>query len=350
MEKGMFTEFYIEENIWEELEKHVKSFQQIFVVHGEKSLIAIEKKLLKVFGDKKYTLVNYGGECSYNNAEKILAKFNSLKNKPEIILAVGGGKCIDVAKIVAEKSCTDIFVVPTIASTCADTSGLSVVYEDSHKFYELYFLKNPPKKVFIDLYTIYKAPRKYLWAGMGDTLAKYYEFNLKAENQYLNYQTKLGKSICSMCKDSVLKNGKTAYDNDEFISDEFREVVATILISTGYVSNLIDFFYNCALAHIIFNSFTVIHEVEKNHLHGEVVAYGILVQLSIENKHEELDELLKFYKSIGLPTKLSDVVSAKNFAEHKENIYKDIIWNAMNEKIPLELSPEILDKVFEIKN
>lgn len=39
--------------------------------------------------------------------------------------------------------------------------------------------------------------------------------------------------------------------------------------------------------------------------HGEKVAFGTLVQLSLENeKHEKILKLMKFYKILGLPTTL----------------------------------------------
>ena len=48
-------------------------------------------------------------------------------------------------------------------------------------------------------------------------------------------------------------------------------------------------------------------QIEKNHLHGEVVSYGVLVQLIYDGQYDKLDELYPFYKSVKLPTKLADI-------------------------------------------
>ena len=47
-------------------------------------------------------------------------------------------------------------------------------------------------------------------------------------------------------------------------------------------------------------------KVEHNHLHGEIVSYGVLVQLMLDNNTKEIDKLLPFYKEIRLPTSYKD--------------------------------------------
>ena len=42
-------------------------------------------------------------------------------------------------------------------------------------------------------------------------------------------------------------------------------------------------------------------------LHGNKVAYGILVQLLLEQRESEVARLLKFYHKLGLPTSLRDL-------------------------------------------
>ncbi|MBA5760653.1 oxidoreductase, partial [Escherichia coli] len=47
---------------------------------------------------------------------------------------------------------------------------------------------------------------------------------------------------------------------------------------------------------------------ETHHLlHGNKVAYGILVQLVIENRWDEIERLLPFYSELGLPMSLYDM-------------------------------------------
>lgn len=91
------------------------------------------------------------------------------------------------------------------------------------------------------------------------------------------------------------------------------------------VSNLVDEFLNGAVAHSVFYGLTVLPRIEKEHLHGEVVSFGILVQLVMEGKQEEYKELLSFYKKMKFPAKLSDVVVIEEFLEKEEEILKEIL-------------------------
>ena len=50
----------------------------------------------------------------------------------------------------------------------------------------------------------------------------------------------------------------------------------------------------------------MIPECEK-HLHGEIVAFGVLCLLTYDNQIEERDRILKFNKSIGLPVTLDEI-------------------------------------------
>ena len=322
-----FTSYYVDKNIWGKLETELKEYKNILVVTGEKSYEAVKENLLKVLELKKYSITKYQGECSYEHADEII---NFAKDKDfDLVLGVGGGKAIDTAKIVASKLKKDIFVVPTIASTCAGTSALSVVYNNDKTFKEFCLYDAPPKKIFIDLETIKKSPKKYIWAGMGDTLAKFYEVRLKAEylknkNIDINFPSSMGVELSKLCRDIIIENGIKAYENPE-INEEFKKVVLAIIANTGMVSNLVDEFLNGGIAHSVFYGLTVLPRIEKEHLHGEVVAFGILVQLLMEKRFDEYKELSKFYTHMNFPQKLSDVVILDEFFEKENEIIKEIL-------------------------
>ena len=86
------------------------------------------------------------------------------------------------------------------------------------------------------------------------------------------------------------------------------EIILAIIVSTGFVSNFVQVDYTTGMAHAMYNGFTILPSTEANHhLHGEVVSYGILVMLTVDKQYEERDRVMAFNKSIGLPTKLSDI-------------------------------------------
>lgn len=326
-ENFAFTSYCIDINIWGELKKSIEKYNKILIVTGEKSFAAVKENLLKALSDKYFEIKKYQGECTYEHADEIYK--SSLENDFDLVLGVGGGKAIDTAKIAAWKMKKDIFIVPTIASTCAGTSALSVVYNSDSTFKEFCFYDAPPKKIFIDLETIKNSPSKYIWAGMGDTLAKFYEVRIKHEymiykNLPVNFPSAMGVKLSSLCRDLILENGEKAF-YEKNITEEFKKIVLAILVNTGMVSNLVDEFLNGAVAHSVFYGLTVIPRIEKEHLHGEVVAFGVLVQLIMEGKQKEYKELIPFYKKMKFPVKLSDVVVMKEFLEKEEEILKEIL-------------------------
>ena len=213
-------------------------------------------------------------------------------------------------------------------------------------FQELYFLKRPPHKTFINLDTLIAAPKKYLWAGIGDTLAKYYEMNLKARGKRLNFNTTMGEKLSHLCKETMLNYGKHALSTS-IVDSDFKEVAGVILVTTGIVSNLIDFKYNGALAHAIFDALTKIKRVEEEHLHGEVVAFGILIQLQLEGNHKELNNLLNFYKEINLPTTLKEIVVKNEYLEKKEEIIDKILNSIAGSEIPLNFTRDEFITILE---
>ena len=344
MEKSILTEVYMDSNIWNILGKEIQNYNNILVIHGDKSLLSIKNEFFKTLKDKNFHLVHYGNECCHSIVNSTLDNLND--NTYDLILGIGGGKSIDASKVVMDKLNIPLFTIPTIASTCAAVSYISVMYEENHVFQELYFLKRPPHKTFINLDTLIAAPKKYLWAGIGDTLAKYYEMNLKARGKRLNFNTTMGEKLSHLCIETMLNYWKHALSTS-IVDSDFKEVAGVILVTTGIVSNLIDFKYNGALAHAIFDALTKIKRVEEEHLHGEVVAFGILIQLQLEGNHKELNNLLNFYKEINLPTTLKEIVVKNEYLEKKEEIIDKILNSIAGSEIPLNFTRDEFITILE---
>lgn len=283
---------------------------RLFVIGGHTALAAALPRLQAALTGSNLAIAGvqwYGGECTYNN---IRACADAAKQAgAQVIVGIGGGKALDTAKGAANLLGTPVFTLPTIAATCAATTALSVVYDDNHKFTEFAFFDAPAHHTFIDTAVIAAAPAKYLRAGIGDTLAKHYECTFASRNDNLDHSSGMAVNLSRMCKDPLLQVGVQALQDCEagVPSDALQQAVLANVVTTGYVSCLVAEDYNGAVAHSLFYGLTILPDFEKNYLHGDVVAYGILVQLALDKNENELLLLRDFLAAVGIPTCLADI-------------------------------------------
>lgn len=317
---------------------------KVQLIGGLKALEATTPLLKEALNNSRIELLDplwYGGECTYENIELLVIK--AKENGAEIIVGLGGGKAIDTAKGVAFMLNLPVITIPTIAATCAATSKLSVVYDSNHKFTEFMFLKEPPIHCFINSRIIAEAPVKYLRAGMGDTLAKHYECTLSARGDDLNYTSALGRTISNMCAEPLFMHGSQALRDcaDTKVTPSMEEIVQANIVNTGMVSLLVNDIYNGAVAHSLFYGLTLLPHIEKYYLHGDVVAYGILVQLMVDNQPEEAAKVHDFLKQWGCPVSLSEIEVPLNRQALKE-VLKETANGPDMAHLPYKINEDML--------
>lgn len=310
MEKTLFPGYSIGLDAYDDIANVCPAYgKKIAIIGGKRALAAAQDLILKAIEKTDMEVVGvfwYGGEASVENIDMLRPQVE----KADMIFAVGGGKAIDTCKVLAHTTNRPFFTFPTIASTCASCTSLGILYHPDGSLREYSFSKIPPNHIFINPQIIANAPSIYLWAGMGDTMAKHYECTISSRNDTPSHSDAMGVALSSMCATPIICWGEKAMAdcNAHQVTHELTEVILGIIISTGFVSNFVQVDYTTGLAHAIYNGFTVLPSTEANHhLHGEVVSYGILAMLTIDKQYEERDKLFKFSKSIGLPTKLADI-------------------------------------------
>lgn len=319
------------------------------IIGGKQALAAAQDKILEVTGKSGLEVVGcfwYGGESSLENIETLALQVQNA----DMIFAVGGGKAIDTAKVLAQRSGKPFFTFPTIASTCAACTSLGILYHPDGSLREYSFSKIPPNHIFIDTQIIANAPAKYLWAGIGDSMAKHYECTISSRGDTPSHSDAMGIALSSRCSEPFQRWGKKAMDDcaAHRVTHEFTEIVLGIIISTGLVSNFVQVDYTTGLAHAVYNGFTVIPAIEQNHhLHGEIVAYGILVLLSADRQYEERERVFRFNTSIGLPTKLADIHATK---DDLPVVAKKALMGIDVRKYPYEVTEEmIINTILELE-
>ncbi len=327
---------------FENLESVLSSYgRKAALLYGEKAFAASKDKVLPALKDFEivYQTV-YGKEASYANIDRLSA-VEEIK-KADFILAIGGGKCIDVAKVVGDRLDKPVFTVASIASTCAAVTKIAVLHNDDGSFREVYRLKNPPVHCFIDPEIVVNAPAKYFWAGMGDTMAKHVECVFSSKNDVLDFESYLGRTISDLCYYPILEKGEKAYADvrNHVVSGEVEDVIKSIIIATGAVSVSVNPDYNSALAHALYYGLTVREWMEQKHLHGEIVSYGTLVQLLIDNQMEELRKVYDFNKKVQLPVCLKDLDLERD--DPMDDILDATIINPELNHIPYSITKDMV--------
>lgn len=309
--KNMFLPNYsIGEFVYSEVPKICLSYGEKVVFIGGKTALSKASDLVKKELEKTQIKVLgtfwYGGEAAYENVENL--KKEKEVQEADVIFAFGGGKALDTAKVLTGQLKKPLFTFPTIAATCASTTAVCAVYTTEGVFDSLYTRHRPAEHTFINTKIISEAPKKYLWAGIGDTLAKAYEPEFSSRNLELDYYNSLGIAMSKLCEKPLIEYGYKALEDckEKKNSKALEEVVLSIIVNTGLVSNHLINDYNSCVAHAMYYGFTTIPKVEKNHLHGEIVSYGVLLQLVLDGKLDELEKLIKFYGQVNLPTSYKD--------------------------------------------
>ncbi|NTU59178.1 MAG: glycerol dehydrogenase [Chlorobiaceae bacterium] len=249
----------------------------------------------------------FGGEC----CEVELARLAVIVRDHDIdvVVAMGGGKAIDTAKIAGDRAGVPVIVIPTIASTDAPCSGCAVLYSERGVFESVHYQRMSPAAVLVDTEIIAKAPVRFLVAGMGDALATWFEAKSCSDTQSKNecggLGTLAGLNLARLCYDTLLDYGSLAIiaAGQQIVTPALERIVeANILLSgIGFESG------GLASAHAIHNGLTALEETHAFY-HGEKVAFGTLAGLQLSDADpDETARAYAFCEEIGLPTTLADV-------------------------------------------
>lgn len=304
------------------------------------------EKLKNIYDDADHNIYTFIFETEVMD-ELIEEKANELKKmEPDVVLGIGGGKTIDVAKAVGTKLRVPFIIVPTIAATDAPTSSLSVIYNRDGSHAGEFFYDHSPSILVVDSKIIAQAPTRFLVSGMGDALATLIEADStrKSNTPNLVYhkagghkQTLAGQAIARACYETLMKYGvlaKKACDQN-VVTEALENIIETniLLSGLGFENNA------TSGAHSVNDGITVMENGNKT-MHGEKVAFGCIVQLIAECADKEyLDEVLEFCMSVGLPVCLEDLF-IENSDENIRRIAEASMhsnWNNMPFDVDVDL-------------
>jgi glycerol dehydrogenase-like iron-containing ADH family enzyme len=251
---------------------------------------------------------SYGSDCS--EATLVRLQQQAAGHQADMVIGLGGGKALDTAKLLGHQRHCPVVTIPTSAATCAAWTALSNVYSDQGEFLYDVALARCPDLLILDYALIRSAPPRTLVAGIGDGIAKWYEASVSSG---ASQQTLIVSAVqqARVLRDILFQ--KTPAALADWGGDDWQQVVDATVLLAGVIGGVGGAQCRTVAAHAVHNGLT---QVAASHgtLHGEKVAYGILVQLRLEELAGKTalamaarQQLIQFYGAAGLPKTLTEL-------------------------------------------
>lgn len=213
--------------------------------------------------------------------EAIFQMAVELPSTVEAIVAIGGGKAIDIGKYLAFLKRLPLFSVPTAVSNdgfCSPMASLTVRGKKTSFRVEL------PQAVIVDTEVLQKAPAKFLYSGMGDLFCKItsvYDWKLayRCTREPVN---DFAANMARSAADTFLYYDEKRLDNPDFL-----RVIATSLMMSGIAMEVARSSRPASGSeHLISHAYDKV--AEKPSLHGLQVGVASYAVSLLQEKTEPL--------------------------------------------------------------
>ncbi|MFN3384064.1 MAG: iron-containing alcohol dehydrogenase [Archaeoglobaceae archaeon] len=282
---------------------------------------------------------------------------------PQLIIAIGGGSVIDVAKMarilreididpvgitpfvdlfeLGYKKKSKLIAIPTTSGTGADVTWACVLTDKAENRKMTPANKEIIPDVSILDYRIVEKMPSYLIAGTGmDALTH------AIEGLVSIWRNDFSDAMCEKALELILENLERSYAND--LNARAKMHIAATMAGMGFGNSQVGLIH--ALGHSFGAFFKLHHGVSVGLFLPYVLQYyrrsgdakSILDRVSKKIGLEDMEALIKgifeLMKKIGVPTKISEIVNDKEFSEKLENL----IMATLND-VSLAMSPRVPD-------
>lgn len=260
------------------------------VIATEEALIPIMKPYLEEMkrdlpGSEVYLIEENSFEEAMELAKQICMK------DVEVIIGVGGGKVLDVAKYAGFVGKIPYICVPTTLSNDSLSSPVAVLGTegDARKTLKCAI----PAGIVVDVNVVMGAPASHLQSGIGDTISKYtalYDWKLDAAHRGERVDD-FSYLLSDMAFSSLCYNEEKSLKSKEFI-----KILTQALVLGGLAMEIAGNSRPCSGSEHLF-----CHSLEENYKeiqisHGMAVALGSLVSCRLQGRDvSRLETVLKAY-------------------------------------------------------
>lgn len=214
------------------------------------------------------------------------------KDKGELVVGIGGGRSVDIAKMIAFNLKKPFVSIPTAASHDGIASPfVSVKSDKPHSI-----VATAPLGVFVDIDIVKKAPKHLLASGCGDLIA-----NIIAVKDWELGRDKVGEYYGRYSASLSLLSAKIVIENSELFAKKGLDVrvIVEALISAGVASCIAGSSRPCSGAEHLFS-----HALDKIApgvgLHGQKCGIGAIMMAKLQG--QDWKTIIKTLKNVGAPT------------------------------------------------
>ena len=245
----------------------------------------------------------YDPDCTKGCAEAAVLRVRD--TGCTLVVGVGGGKALDLAKLVADDAGLPVVTVPTSAATCAAWTALGNFYDDAHGFQEGRPLPQAPAAIIVDSALIARAPARLLASGLADTAAKWIETSVSVTYAEADAGTRAAWTMARFMYDEIRAWGVEAYQDaraGRFTPAVARAIEVNVCLA-GTVGGLGGERCRSVAGHAVANALTTMATlpVDRVSYHGEKVAFGLITQLVLEDRGPDAADLAGFFAALGVP-------------------------------------------------
>ena len=276
--------------------KSLNDAKKVSLISGSNVKKIVQKKIDESLASSNIKKSWYLSKINDAKSIKEIEK-NIRKNKTNLLIGVGGGRSVDIAKMIAFNLGKPFVSIPTSASHDGIASPfVSVKGEKPHSM-----VATAPLGVFVDVDIIKRAPKKLLASGCGDLMAK-----ITAVRDWQLGNSKTGEYYGRYSAHLALMSAKILIENSSRFAKkgpDVREIVEA-LISAGVASCIAGSSRPCSGAEHLFS-----HAVDKLEpgvgLHGEKCGIGAIMIAKLQG--QDWKNIVKTLKAVGAPTTAKEI-------------------------------------------
>lgn len=273
------------------------------LVHGRNGIVPVARSNPEAIRDWSRYL--HEGACTEHAIDRAATAIEL--RRADVVVALGGGRVLDVAKAAADQVGAPVVTVPTSPATCAAMTALSVLYTSEGPWLKGRLLAGAPSATIIDLDVLRTAPARLLAAGVLDATAKTHEVRLALSRAGAKRPTESAATALSDRLDAIIDAHAHIAFGDLEAEDrhESVDVLAESAIAfPGWIGGMAGEANKLAAAHAIHNGFTLLPE-SKRSLHGELVGFGVVVQTLLDGSNP--NAILGLIRTLGAAISITEL-------------------------------------------